>query len=331
MNDKGRYGQYPEASAPGTFHAAALATEIRSRLFTAVPFAATTIEQTGANAAKACPTHERRKVSVPQFISDRTPARSAQFATMVYEIIHCNQALLFMGRSRMTSETRVATLAFLGVVCLKVGLAQSPVPAETPSISGVVSGTDGKLLRRVTVHLSTPKPVIGPNLAMMAFVPDRVTETDAQGNFSFDDIAPGGYVVEAERTGYLTGGEMVRITSGQKITGLVIKMIPQGIIAGSVVDDEGEILSGATVNISTYSPPKECPSCVILGGSGTGTTDADGAILDWGPAPGPIFDIRGAAAEHVAGRQTSNVSRSAGNLRHNLLSRSYRSRRRHAG
>jgi hypothetical protein len=55
----------------------------------------------------------------------------------------------------MTSETSVATLAFLGIVCLNVGLAQPPVPAEKASISGVVSGTDGKLLRRATVHLAS--------------------------------------------------------------------------------------------------------------------------------------------------------------------------------
>jgi large repetitive protein len=186
-----------------------------------------------------------------------------------------------------TGETRVATLAFLGVVCLNVGLAQPPVPAEKASVSGVVAGTDGKLLRRTTVHLAS-RMSIGLNLAdaTVASLPDRVTETDAEGNFAFDDIAPGGYLVEAERNGYLTSVEMLRITSGQRVTGLVIKMIPQGIIAGRVVDDEGEILPGAAVNISMYSPPKDCGDCVVLGGSGTGTTDADGAFSIGGLRPG---------------------------------------------
>jgi large repetitive protein len=186
-----------------------------------------------------------------------------------------------------TSETRVATLAFLGVVCLNVGFAQPPVPAEKAGISGGVSGTDGKLLRRATVHLASPIPINRPNLVIMASRPDRVTETDTEGNFTFDDIAPGGYTVEAEHIGYLTGGDMVRVTNGQEITGLVIQMIPQGIIAGRVVDDEGEILSGASVNISMYSPPsKSCPDCVVLGGSGSGTTDSDGAFSIGGLRPG---------------------------------------------
>jgi protocatechuate 3,4-dioxygenase beta subunit len=187
----------------------------------------------------------------------------------------------------MTSETRVATLAFLGLVCLDIGLAQPPVPADKASISGVVSGTDGKILRRATVHLAS-RISLRPDgaVATEATLPDRGTETDAEGHFTFDDIAPGGYLLDAQRTGYLTNVQMVRITSGQRIPDLVIKMIPQGVIAGRVVDDEGEILPGATINISMYSPPHGCAGCVVSGGSGTGTTDADGAFSIGGLAPG---------------------------------------------
>jgi len=186
----------------------------------------------------------------------------------------------------LTSETRGATLAFLAVVCLSAGLAQPPVPAEKASISGVVSGTDGKLLRRATVHLASPR-FIGPNLVALNEVqfPDRATETDAEGNFAFDDIAPGSYLVDAERAGYLTNVQMVSISSGQKVNDLVIKMIAQGIIAGRVVDDEGEILPGATVNISMDSPLKGCTACMVPGGT-TGTTDADGAFSIGGLGPG---------------------------------------------
>jgi hypothetical protein len=159
------------------------------------------------------------------------------------------------GRLKSALRGRVAAPAFLGFFCLNIGFAQPPDPAEKASISGVVSGTDGKLLRRATVHLAS-QIAFSPNgaVATEATAPDRGTETDAEGHFTFDDIAPGGYLLDAQRAGYLTNVQMVKITSGQRITGLVIKMIPQGIIAGRVVDDEGEILPGATVNISMYSP-----------------------------------------------------------------------------
>jgi hypothetical protein len=81
----------------------------------------------------------------------------------------------------MTSETRVATLTVLGVVCLNIALAQPPVPAEKASVSGVVSGTDGKLLRRATVHLAS-QIALRPDgaIATEATAPDRGTETDAE-------------------------------------------------------------------------------------------------------------------------------------------------------
>src|ERR1700733_1949680 len=130
----------------------------------------------------------------------------------------------------MTSEKRVATLVFLGIVGLNVGLAQPPVPAEKASISGVVSGTDGKPLRRASIHLASRIPIMGPHPATEITLPDPVTETDAEGSFTFDGLAPGSYLVDAQRTGYLASMQMVRITSGQRLTDLVIKMIPQVII-----------------------------------------------------------------------------------------------------
>jgi hypothetical protein len=213
---------------------------------------------------------------------------TAQTRQKVDSLLWSNRLLKKPGRLKKPAlRGRVATLAFLGVVCLNVALAQSPVPGEKASISGVVSGTDGKILRRATVHLAS-QISFSPNgaIATEVTVPDRGTETDADGHFTFDDIAPGGYLLDAQRTGYLTNIQMVKITSGQRITDLVIQLIPQGIIAGRVVDDEGEILPGATVNISMYSPASGCAACVVPGGSGTGITDADGTFSIGGLTPG---------------------------------------------
>jgi hypothetical protein len=215
------------------------------------------------------------------------PCVTAQKRQKVNSLLWSNRLLKMPGRLKSALRGRIAILAFLGVVRLNMGLAQPPVPAEKASISGVVSGTDGKLLRRATVHIAS-QISLRPDgaIATEATAPDRGTETDAEGHFTFDDIAPGGYLLDAQRAGYLTKAQMVKITSGQRITDLVIKMIPQGIIAGRVVDDEGEILPGATVNISMYSPPAGCTACVVPGGSGTGTTDADGAFSIGGLNPG---------------------------------------------
>ena len=117
-----------------------------------------------------------------------------------------------------------------------------------------------------------------------------MTETDALGSFTFDQVAPGRYTLAAERTGYLNSlyqsakGLVLTVKSGEKITDVVVKLAPQGIIAGRVLDDEGEPLPGATVSIGSYSPPKDCRACEIRGG--TGTTDADGSFSIGALVPG---------------------------------------------
>ena len=59
----------------------------------------------------------------------------------------------------------------------------------------------------------------------------------------------------AERSGYLNTfyssarSAVLNISPGQKATGIVIKMTPQGIIAGRVVREEDEPVPGATVSV----------------------------------------------------------------------------------
>lgn len=175
----------------------------------------------------------------------------------------------------MAVGENIIRAACLGLFAAAFCLAQQPsVPAEKATVSGFVYDAAGRALRLATVHL-TPAPSDAPRA-------ERVTETDAQGSFAFDDVVPSRYMLAVERTGYLSSrylgakGPVLTIQSGQQLTGVVLKMMPQGIIAGRVVDDEGDPLPGATVSVASYSPPKDCRACVIPGE--TGTTDADGSF-----------------------------------------------------
>src|SRR5581483_7741385 len=173
-------------------------------------------------------------------------------------------------------------------VVLSLGLAwaQQTIAPEKASISGVVTGTDGKPLRRATVHLGSSIVASPDSPNVIEFSgPSGATETDADGNFAFEGLAPGGYSVSAERAGYLVSMQTVRITAGQSVTGLAIQLVAQSIIAGRVLDDEGEILPGATVKIDTYAIRKECAFCISVGPV-SGTTDADGAFSIGGLHPG---------------------------------------------
>jgi len=165
------------------------------------------------------------------------------------------------------------------IVCLALifagwSLAQPSSP-EQPAISGTVTNASGEPLRRVIVQLSPAPVYLGPSTDVPGS--NAATETDSQGNFAFEDVAPGRYMLTAERTGYLTtryliprGGPLV-IEVGKRATDIVIKMVPQGIIAGRVLDDENEPLVSATVTVRLYSSPGRRQQ---IEPPGTGTTNA---------------------------------------------------------
>ena len=179
--------------------------------------------------------------------------------------------------------------ACLGMILIAGCLAQPPPSVERGAVSGIVTNAAGEPLRRVTLQL---RPLInGVRLATNAPVYDPsnfTTESDPQGNFTFDEVVPGRYMLFAERPGYLNADfsssrdGILTINPSQRMTDVVIKMIPQSIIAGRVVDDENEPLPGATVNVSFYAVQKGQPP--LQGGSGT--TNADGVFAIGGLIPG---------------------------------------------
>ena len=178
-------------------------------------------------------------------------------------------------------------IACLGLVFAAWCLAQPSSP-EQPAISGTVTNASGQPLRRVIVQLSPMPYGLGPSTDVTGT--SAATETDSQGNFVFEEAVPGRYMLRAERSGYLTtpylsprGGPLL-IEAGKRATDIVIKVFPQGIIAGRVLDDENEPLAGTTVTIRVYSPSGKRPQ--IEPPPSTGTTNADGAFAIGSLLPG---------------------------------------------
>src|SRR5687767_12623947 len=124
-------------------------------------------------------------------------------------------------------------------------LAQTPPdirPTAPPgSISGtVVSATTGEPLRKASVSLTRSPGV--PNLL--------IAVTDVQGRFSLTGLPTGQYTVSVDRFGYLSPSraeidkEIITVYDGQQVTGITIKLTPNGSISGRVLDDDGDPLAG---------------------------------------------------------------------------------------
>src|SRR5579872_4179669 len=157
-------------------------------------------------------------------------------------------------------------------------LAQPPEPSGNGSITGSVVNPAGEPLRHVTLQLN---PLAAGAASTNGPVSSYATDSDSAGNFAFDDVQPGQYTLMAERTGYLRSsytsarGNVLTIHPGEKTTDITVQMISQSIIAGRVVDDEGEPLPGATVTVRVNLA--ELPSQ---------TTNADGVFAIGNLPPG---------------------------------------------
>ncbi|HTS48407.1 MAG TPA: carboxypeptidase-like regulatory domain-containing protein [Bryobacteraceae bacterium] len=175
---------------------------------------------------------------------------------------------------------KAACLAMLLAACC---LAQPPEPSGNASITGSVTNSAGEPLRRVTLQLN-PLPA-GEASATNGPVSSYAAETDAAGNFAFDDVLPGRYTLMAERTGYLPASyasarsPVLTILPGEKMADVTLQMIPQSILAGRVVDDEGEPLSGATVTVTSSRQFNS-------GAVPSETTNADGVFAIGNLLPG---------------------------------------------
>ncbi len=81
--------------------------------------------------------------------------------------------------------------------------------------------------------------------------------TDDRGLFTIDNIKPGTYPLTAEHPGYLDGeygeadgaGVEITLAAGQTLTDINVKLTPQAVVSGRVLDEDGELWTHAFVNL----------------------------------------------------------------------------------
>jgi hypothetical protein len=76
--------------------------------------------------------------------------------------------------------------------------------------------------------------------------------TDETGLFRVQDVEPGSYQVQLQRSGYAASGKAnrnstIQINGGQDTKGLVFHMLEAGVITGKIIDLEGDPLRGVSV------------------------------------------------------------------------------------
>lgn len=168
------------------------------------------------------------------------------------------------------------------------------VEQKKASVEGVVvHGLTGEPLRRVNVSVH----VMGaPGLTgMVGGMPGSETGavTDASGKFSIPNLEPGKYVLSAERNGFLRTsygarshmqmGTILELTAGKELKGLELKLMPQGVVAGRVLDDEGEPVQGSMIQLQRRQYYRGKQQWMPAGG---GQSDDRGEFRVTGVSPG---------------------------------------------
>ena len=134
--------------------------------------------------------------------------------------------------------------------------------------------------------------------------------TDVGGRFELKGIDPGHYRLKVSRTGFVPQeygqktpndpGSEIRLSPGQNLRDLLFRLIPWGVIAGRVLDEEGEPLPWAQVSglreVYSNGKRKLSPEALV-------PTDDLGEYRLFGLKPGRYFvSARFKPGLHVVGR-----------------------------
>ncbi|MBL0159311.1 MAG: carboxypeptidase regulatory-like domain-containing protein [Bryobacterales bacterium] len=134
------------------------------------------------------------------------------------------------------------------------------------AIEGVVLvETTREPVRRVQVMAYPRRTSAGPG-ATMGQPQSFTATTDAEGKFTIADLEPGDYFLNIQKQGFsiarrstFASSMQIKVGQGETVKGLRYALLPQAVIAGKVLDDEGEPAGrpGPGPGTAEYARPEE--------------------------------------------------------------------------
>jgi hypothetical protein len=164
----------------------------------------------------------------------------------------------------------------LGLFLAIAGWAADNKPQGQCSVGGtVVNAVTGEPLKKVQLTLRNT-----------ASENSYTASTDEAGTYILAAAEAGTYELVLQKRGFVQSGQTLTLSAGQTITGSILRMVPQGVLAGRVVDGEGDPIPGVTVQaIQAHSMGAGRRYSV----SGTGTTNDLGDYRIYGLNPGRYY------------------------------------------
>ncbi len=155
----------------------------------------------------------------------------------------------------MKISVRLAIPAVLSAFFALSACAQDPgLSQEKGAISGtVIDAVSQQPLKGAEVRLRGLPTAAGT--AQQSTSRSTSASTDANGRFVFESLSPGRYLLLASHDGYVNNyranaglrGELLSLASGQHINDVVLRLLPDGAIAGHITNESGKPIRGVSV------------------------------------------------------------------------------------
>ncbi len=190
---------------------------------------------------------------------------------------------------------RFATVIFLSYLALAAQVQVSvPTPEELGAVEGsVFNAATGEPVKKAAVVMTRTDLAPNRNAPQQSYS----TATDAAGRFAMKDIEPGKYRMTVTRNGFVTmaygargptrPGTTLTLDRAQKLKDVNFRLTPHGVIAGRILDEDGEPLPFVSVQLVQFQYRQGRQQVNMTAGSAT--TNDLGDYRIFGVAPGKYY------------------------------------------
>ncbi len=184
---------------------------------------------------------------------------------------------------------------FLAVIFLWLTI---PAAAQLSSVVNPTAAPDNKryTLSGTVVNSVSGEPIRRALVTLSAMQPQTVM-TDSSGQFEFEELPPTVAMVTAQKPGFFSDQELsagrrrpTQVTVGPDMPAVVVKLVPEAILSGRIVDPDGLPIRGLMVRVMTQKVVQGRKDWQQGGGA---RTDADGAFRINSLMPGSYFLVAG--------------------------------------